>query len=66
MDASFLVYPDFKSHTEAIVTLGQGEMHSVSNKQNLNTRISTEDEVFAVDDPSGHIIWAVLFIEWEG
>ena len=50
LDASFAVHPDFKIHTGLIVTMGQGAMQSVSRKQKLNTRISTEAELVTVDD----------------
>jgi hypothetical protein len=33
VDASFAVYPDFKSHTSAMMTLGKGEMQSIARKQ---------------------------------
>ena len=42
VDASFAVRPDFKSHTGAIMTMGQAAMQSVSRKQKIKTRSSTE------------------------
>ena len=51
-DTSFAVDPDFKSLTGAIVTMGQGAMQSVSRKNKLNTRSSTESGLVAVDDAS--------------
>ena len=42
VDASLAVCPDFKSHTGAIVTMGQAAMQSVSRKQKIKTRSSTE------------------------
>ena len=52
VDEIFLVLPDFKSRTEAIMTLGQVAMHLVSSKNKLNTRRITEAELFDVYDPS--------------
>ena len=52
MGASFLVQPDFKSHTVEIMTMTQVVIHSVSRKHNFNTRSSTEAQLFAVDDAS--------------
>ena len=52
MDARFAVHPNFKSHTGAIMTMGQGEMQSLYRKQKVNTRSITEDELVAVDDVS--------------
>ena len=43
VDASFAVHPDFKIHTGAIMTMGQGSMQSIYRKQKLKTRSSTED-----------------------
>ena len=50
VDASFAVHPDFKSHTGAVMTMGKGAMQSVSSKQKLNTRSSTESELVGGDD----------------
>ena len=52
MDASFAFHPDFKGHNGAIMTMGQGVVHSVSRKQKPHSSISTEDELVAVDDAS--------------
>ena len=38
-----------KSHTGATMSLGQGCVYSMSLKQKLNTRSSTEAELVAVD-----------------
>ena len=52
LGASLAVHPDFNSRNRAIMTMGQGFMQSVSRKQKLKTRISTEAELVAVDDAS--------------
>ena len=44
VEKAFAVHHDFKSHTGAIMTLGQGAMQSVSRKQKLNTRSIAEAE----------------------
>ena len=49
VDASFAVRPDFKSHAGAIMNMGQGVMQSVSRKQKMNTRSSTEAKLVYVD-----------------
>ena len=66
MNVIFAVYPDFKSRARAIITMGQGEMQSVSRKHKMNTRISIYAELVAVDGASGYIFWMVLFIEYQG
>ena len=47
-----MVHPYLKNHTGVIMTMGQGAMQSVPRKQKLNTSISTEAELVAVDDAS--------------
>jgi len=42
VDASFAVHPNMRSHTGGVMTLGSGGAYSVSTKQKLNTRSSTE------------------------
>ena len=66
MDTSFAVHPDFKSHTGAIMTMGQGAMQSVYRNQKLNKGSIKEAELVSVDDASVYILWVALFIEWKG
>jgi hypothetical protein len=68
MDASFAVHPDFKSHTGATMSFedGSGAVQSISRKQKLNTKSSTEAELVGVDDMSIMILWAKLFLEAQG
>ncbi len=66
VDASFAVHPDFKSHTGACATMGTGSPMSMSRKQKLNTRSSTEAELVAVDDAINMILWTRLFLEEQG
>lgn len=66
VDAAFAVHPDFKSHTGAIMTMGQGAITSFSKKQRLNTRSSTEAELVAVDDVAGPMLWTSNFLKAQG
>ena len=66
VDASFAVHPDFKSHTGAVMMMGEGAIQSMSQKQKLNTKSSTESELVAPDDASVKILWTKLFMEWQG
>ena len=66
VDASFAVHPDFRSHTGAVFTMGQGAITSVSRKQGMNTRSSTEAEVVGADEVVGAAIWTKLFLEAQG
>jgi hypothetical protein len=66
VDAAFAVHPDFKSQTGAVMTYGQGAIMSMSKKQKLNTRSSTEAELVAVDDAMTLILWTKLFLQAQG
>jgi hypothetical protein len=63
IDASYAVHPDMKSHTGASMSLGQGCVYSMLNKQKLNTRSSTEAELVAVNDAMSKILWTRLFLQ---
>ena len=66
VDASFAVHPDFKSQSGAVMTMGKGAVQSISRKQKLNTRSSTESELVGVDDVATMILWTKLFLEAQG
>ena len=66
MDASYSVHPDCKSHTGAMMSLGNGAISSMSRKQKLNTKSSTEAELEGVDDASAQILWTNYFIQSQG
>ena len=66
VDASFAVHPDYKSHTGAIHSLGRGAISSISTKQKVNSRLSTEAELIGIDDVISKILWSKRFIEAQG
>eukprot|EP00980_Cylindrotheca_fusiformis_P000185 scaffold33_cov78-Cylindrotheca_fusiformis.AAC.1 len=66
VDASFAVHPDFKSHTGAVMTWGEGGLQTISRRQKLNTRSSTEAELVGVDEAATYILWTELFLEKQG
>jgi hypothetical protein len=66
VDASFAVHPDMRSHTGATMTMGAGAITSISRKQGMNSRSSTEAEVIAADEVVGPMIWTKLFLESQG
>jgi hypothetical protein len=66
VDSAFAVHPDYKSHTGAIMTFGRGAIQSISRKQKLNTRSSTEAELVAADDVAIMILWTRFFLEKQG
>lgn len=66
VDAAFAVHKDYKSHTGATMTLGEGVLCSVSTKQKVMSRSSTEAELVGLDDVISKILWSKLFIEAQG
>jgi hypothetical protein len=66
LDASFAVHADFKSHTGATMSLGKGAIQSISTKQKINTRSSTEAELVSDDDIIAKVLWTRRFIESQG
>jgi hypothetical protein len=63
VDASFVVHKDMRSHTGAVLSLGQGALMSMSLKQKINTKSSTEAELVGVDDAMNFVEWIQLFVE---
>ena len=57
IDASFAVHPDYKSHTGAVHSLGNGVISSISTKQKVNSRSSTEAELIGIDDVISKVLW---------
>ena len=66
VDASFAVHPDFRSQTGGTMTFGKGAVQSLSKKQKLNTRSSTEAELVGADDVATQILWTKHFMEAQG
>jgi hypothetical protein len=65
-DAAFAVHPNMRSHTGAVMTLGKGAVNTISSKQKLNTKSSTEAELVAADDIVGQAIWTRNFLKAQG
>ena len=66
VDASFAVHPNMRGHTGGGLTLGRGFPITVSTKQKLNTRSSTESELVGVDDMMPIICWTRYFLLSQG
>ena len=66
IDASYAVHPDGRSHTGMTMNMGKGAITSLSRKQKLNTRSSTEAELVAVDDCMSQVLWTKYFLEDQG
>jgi hypothetical protein len=63
VDASFAIHKDMRSHTGAVLSMGQGALLSMSMKQKINTKSSTEAELVGVDDAMNFVEWIQLFVE---
>ena len=61
IDVSFAVNPDRKSHTGVCLTLGYRSVLSISAKQKINTKSSTEAELVGVDNAITFVIWMKQF-----
>ena len=57
IDASFAMHPDMKSHMGGMMSFGKGSVYSMSWKQRINTKSSTEAEIIGVDDGMPLVIW---------
>ena len=66
VDASFAVHQNMRSHTGGMMTFGKGAVMSISTKQKLNTKSSTEAELVGVDDTLPFNIWSYYFLQWQG
>ena len=66
VDASFAVHPDYRSHTGAVMSFGRGAPISISSKQKLNSRSSTDAELIGADDVMSPMLWTKQFLEAQG
>lgn len=55
-----------RGHTGAIMTMGQGTIVGISNKQKINTKSSTEAELVGIDEPLPLILWSRTFAKAQG
>ena len=66
VDASFATHLSCRIHTGATLSFGKGSVFSMSSKQKLNTRSSTEAELVGVNDVMSIVLWTWLFLEAQG
>ena len=62
VDASYAVHPNMRGHTGACMSMGGGACYSMSSKQKLNGRSSTETELYGVHDTLPQALWYRHFI----
>ena len=66
VDALFAVHRNMRGHAGGGLTMGRGFPISVSTKQKLNKRSSTESELVGVDDMMPIICWTHYFLLSQG
>ncbi len=66
VDKAYVVHDDWRGHTGAGMSFGQGMVMSYSWKHKINTKSSTEVELVGVDDSLGYILWARYFMLAQG
>jgi len=66
IDASHGAHWDKKGQTGGCVSVGSGVIHARSNKQNINTKSSTETELVGNSDYLTYPIWIIRFLEEQG
>ena len=66
VDAEFVVHKDMRSHTGDFMTMSTGGAYVQSRKQKLNTKISTEADLFGSDDVLTQVIWTRYFLKEQG
>jgi hypothetical protein len=66
VDATYGVHADMKSHTGAVIGIGQGPIFAKSSTQKLNTKSSVEAELVGLSDNMGYIISTRNFLMEQG
>ena len=57
MDAIFAAHADFKSHIGMKMTMGEGSIMAMSQKQKLNTKSSATATLVGADDATTMMLW---------
>ena len=66
VDASYAAHEDMRGHTGVSMSMGRGSIISMSKKQKINTKISTESELIGADDALPQMLWTKYFVESQG
>ena len=66
VDASYAVHPNMRGHTGGVMSLGEGAAMSMSAKQKLVARSSTESELIGVHDAMPNMLWCREFLLAQG
>jgi hypothetical protein len=63
VDASYVYHGDCRGHTISTMYLGSGSLSSMSKKQKINARSSTESELVGADSTIPGVMWTRYFME---
>ena len=66
VDASYAAHDDMRGHTGGTISMGKdgrGLIISISKKQKLNTKSSTEAELIGADGAMPQMLWTRYFME---
>ena len=66
IDAPYAVHPNMRVHTGGVLSMGRGLPIVTYNKHNLNTRSSTESDIFVFHDCIMDVLWTRYFMEYQG
>ena len=66
VDASFATHSNYKSHTGALIKLGDSAIFTKSTKQKLTAKSSTEAELVGASESVPQLLWFVQFLEQQG
>ena len=66
VDASYAVHPNMRGHTGGVMMMGKGAAMSISSKQKLVARSSTESELIGVHDAMPNMLWCRQFLIAQG
>ena len=61
LDVSGRTHMDYKGRSGYTMSLGKGDIFSLSKKYNLNTKCSTETELVGEDDALTQVLYSMYF-----
>ena len=61
-----MFHPDIRSHIGGCIELGKEALKCTSQKQNISTKRSTEEELVLIYYPMSQILWAWYFLKSQG
>ena len=66
VNAAFVVHKYIRSHTDSFMNMGTNGVYVQFSKKKLNTKSSTEENIFGVGNVLTRVIWAQCFLKENG